>query len=67
MIRKVLRKLERLKAEKSKYKNEQSKLQKKIDDIDNEIKNYIVLKREYEKLEKKYNDLSQELEGKKNE
>jgi len=67
MIKKVLRKLERLKLEKSKIIEEQSKLQKKIDDIDIEIKNYIILKKEYEKLEGKYNDLSQTTEVKKNE
>ena len=37
MIKKVLRKLERLKLEKAKIIEEQSKLQKKIDDIDIEI------------------------------
>lgn len=67
MIKKVLRKLERLKLEKAKIIEEQSKLQKKIDDIDIEIKNYIILKKEYEKLERKYNDLSQTTEVKKNE
>ena len=67
MIKKVLRKLERLKLEKSKIIEEQSKLQKKLDDIDSEIKNYIILKKEYEKLERKYNDLSQTTEVKKNE
>ena len=67
MIKKVLRKLERLKLEKSKIIEEQSKLQKKIDDIDIEIKNYIILKKEYEKVERKYNDLSQTTEVKKNE
>ena len=51
MIKKVLRKLERLKLEKAKIIEEQSKLQKKIDDIDIEIKNYIILKKEYEKYD----------------
>ena len=67
MIKKVLRKLERLKLEKSKIIEEQSKLQKKIDDIELEMKNYIILKKEYEKLERKFNDLSQSPEVKKNE
>lgn len=67
MIKKVLRKLERLKAEKLKIIDEQSKLQKRIDDIDIEMKNYTTLKKEYEKLEKKFNDLSQSPEEKKNE
>lgn len=67
MIKKVLRKLERLKAEKLKIIEEESKLQKRIDDIDIEMKNYTTLKKEYEKLEKKFNDLSQYPEEKKNE
>lgn len=40
MIKRVLKIIERLNAEKSKFVTEQSKLQKKIDDIDIEIKNY---------------------------
>lgn len=67
MIKKVLRKLERLKAEKLRITDEQAKLQKKIDDIDIEMKNYIALKKEYEKLEKKFNDLANSPEVKKNE
>ena len=67
MIKKVLRKLERLNAEKSKFITEQSNIQKKIDDIDIEIKNYATLKKDYEKLEKKYNDLAHSPEVKKNE
>lgn len=67
MIKKVLRKLERLKAEKLKIIDEQSKLQKRIDDIDIEMKNYTTLKKEYEKLERKFSDLSQSPEEKKNE
>lgn len=67
MIKKVLRKLERLKTEKLRITDEQAKLQKKIDDIDIEMKNYIALKKEYEKLEKKFNDLANSPEVKKNE
>lgn len=63
MIKKVLRKIERLKAEKSKFTNEQIDLQKKIDNVDIEIKNYTTLKREYEKLEKKYENLAHSLEA----
>lgn len=65
MIDKVLRKLERLNLKRSKFVTEQSNIQKNIDDIDIEIKNYTALKRDYEKLEKKYNDLSNTPEGKK--
>jgi DNA gyrase/topoisomerase IV subunit A len=67
MIRKVLRKLERLKLDKAKLINEQKELQKKIDDIDIEIKNYNTLKKEYEKLDKKYKDLTHPPEASKNE
>lgn len=66
MIKKVLRKLERLKADKQKFIAEQSDLQKKIDDIDIEMKTYTTLKKEYERLEKKFNDLSNPPEVKKN-
>lgn len=67
MIKKVLKKLERLKLEKSKIIEEQAKLQKKSDDIDIEIKNYTALKKEYEKLEKKFNELTKLPEGEKHE
>ena len=67
MIEKVLRKLERLNLKRSKFIAEQSKIQKNIDDIDIEIKNYTSLKKEYEKLEKKYNTLVNTQEGKINE
>lgn len=67
MIEKVLRKLERLNLKRSKFIAEQSKIQKIIDDIDIEIKNYTSLKKEYEKLEKKYNTLVNTQEGKINE
>ena len=67
MIKRVLRKIERLNAEKSKFMQEQSKLQKQIDDIDIEIKNYTTIKRDNEKLEKKFNDLANTSEVKKNE
>lgn len=67
MIKKVLRKLERLKADKSKLLTAQTELQKQIDNIDMEIKEYTTLKKDYEKLEKKYNDLTHSPEVKKNE
>lgn len=67
MIRRVLKKIDRLNADKTKLITEQSKLQKKIDDIDNEIKNYTALKKDYEKLQKKFNDLMENNEEKKNE
>lgn len=67
MIKKVLKKIERLNADKSKFVTEQSKLQKKIDDIDIEIKNYTTIKKEYEKLEKKFIDCTHPKEVKNNE
>ena len=65
MIKGVLKKIERLNADKSKFVVEQSKLQKKIDDIDIEIKDYTTIKKEYEKLEKKFFDLTRRKEVKK--
>lgn len=67
MIKRVLKIIERLNAEKSKFVTEQSKLQKKIDDIDIEIKNYTTIKKEYEKLEKKFIDCTHLKEVKNNE
>jgi len=67
MIKRVLKKIERLNADKSKFVVEQSKLQKKIDDIDIEIKDYTTIKKEYEKLEKKFFDLTRSKEVKKDE
>ena len=67
MIKRVLRKLERLNADKSKFVTEQSKLQRQIDDIDIEIKNYTTIKKDYERLEKKFNDLTKPKEVNKNE
>lgn len=67
MIKKVLKKIKRLNVDKSKLLLEQSVLQKKIDNIDIEIKEYNSIKKDYEKLEKKYNNLTNPPEEKKNE
>ena len=67
MIKRVLKIIVRLNAEKSKFVTEQSKLQKKIDDIDIKIKNYTTIKKEYEKLEKKFIDCTHPKEEKNNE
>lgn len=64
MIKRVLKQLKKLNSDKSKLIVEHSKLQKKIDDIDIEIRNYTVLKKEYEKIEKRFNDLTQPKEAK---
>ena len=66
MIKKVLKKIERLKNDRSKLVIVQTDVQKKIDNIDIEIKEYNNLKKDYEKLEKKYNDMANSIEGKKN-
>lgn len=67
MIKRVSKIIERLNVDKSKFINEQSKLQKKIDDIDIEIKGYTTIKKEYEKLEKKFDNLTHPKEVKNNE
>lgn len=66
MIKKVLKKIERLKNDRSKLVIVQTDIQKKIDNIDIEIKEYNNLKKDYEKLEKKYDDMANSIEGKKN-
>ena len=58
MIKKVLKKLEKLKLEKSNLVTEQTKIQEKIDNIDIKIKEYNTIKKDYEKLEQKYNNIS---------
>lgn len=67
MIKKILKKLERLKNDKERVVDELSKLTLKNDEIDNEIKTYTSLKKDYEKIEKKYNELIAVKEGKANE
>lgn len=63
MIKKILKKLERLKIEKEKVASELSKLSLKNEKIDNEIKTYIALKKDYEKIEKKFNEMTTIKEG----
>ena len=66
MIKKVIKKLEKLNSDKIKFVVEQSKLQKQIEDIDIEIKKYISIKKDYERIEKRFNEMSQ-LKEEKNE
>ena len=66
MIKRVLKIIERLNAEKSKFVIEQSKLQKKIDDIEIKIKNNTTIKKENEKLEKKFIDCTNNKDKKNN-
>lgn len=65
MIKRVIKKIERLSTSRAKLIEEQSKIQKQIDDIDIEIKNYTTIKKEYEKLEKKLDTLINTKEEKK--
>lgn len=57
MIKKVLKKLERLQNEKNKLITERANKQEEIDNIEIEIKKYMRLKTEYEKIGKKYDEL----------
>lgn len=56
MIKKIIKKLDRLKLDKSNLQIKQSELQKQIDDVDFKIREFTNMKKDYEKLEKKYND-----------
>lgn len=59
MIKKIIKKLDKLKLDKSNLQIKQNELLKQIDDIDLKIKEYTSMKKDYEKLEKKYNDITQ--------
>ena len=52
---------------KIKFIDEQSKIQKKINDIEIEIKDYTAIKRDYEKIEKKFTELTKPKEVTKDE
>lgn len=69
MIKKIIKKLDKLKLDKSNLQTKQNELQKQIDDVDLKIKEYTNMKKDYEKLEKKYNDITNPItkEVKKNE
>ena len=58
LLKKVIKKIEKLNIDKSKLVAEEAKLRKQIDDIDIELKNYSAIKKEYEKLEKRFADLT---------
>ena len=58
MIKKIIKKLDKLKLDKSNLQAKQSELQNQIDDVDIKIKEYTNMKKEYEKLEKKYNEIT---------
>ena len=63
MLKKVLKKIEKLNADKIKFIDEQ----KKINDIEIEIKDYTAIKRDYEKIEKKFTELTKPKEVTKDE
>ena len=63
----MLKKIEKLNADKIKFIDEQSKIQKKINDIEIEIKDYTAIKRDYEKIEKKFTELTKPKEVTKDE
>lgn len=69
MIKKITKKLDKLKLDKSNLQTKQGELQKQIDDVDLKIREFTNMKKDYEKLEKKYNDAtnSTSKEVKKNE
>ncbi len=52
-VKKGIKKIEKLNADKIKFIDEQSKIQKKINDIEIEIKDYTAIKRDYEKNRKR--------------
>ena len=58
MIKKIIKKLDKLKSDKSNLQIKQSELQKQIDDVDFKIREFTNMKKDYEKLEKKYNDVT---------
>lgn len=58
MIKKIIKKLDKLKLDKSNLQTKQSELQKQIDDVDFKIREFTNMKKDYEKLEKKYNDVT---------
>lgn len=56
MEKELLKELTKLESKKEKLLIKRSDIQKQIDDIDKEIKEYKIYKRQYENLEKKVNN-----------
>ena len=56
MIKKIDKEIEKLEKEKSKLINSQQGVQKRLSEIDIEIKRYKTLKNSYKKLEEKFNN-----------
>ena len=66
MIKKIDKEIEKLEKEKSKLINSQQGVQKRLSEIDIEIKRYKTLKHSYKKLEEKFNNCVNIIEGKNN-
>ena len=66
MIKKIDKEIEKLEKEKSKLINSQQGVQKRLSEIDIEIKRYKTLKNSYKKLEEKFNNCVNIIEGKNN-
>lgn len=66
MIKKIDKEIEKLEKEKSKLINSQKGVQKRLSEIDIEIKRYKILKNSYKKLEEKFNNCVNIIEGKNN-
>lgn len=65
MLKKINKEIEKLEKEKNKLINSQQGVQKRLSEIDIEIKRYKTLKKSYEKLEIKFNDYANPVEEKK--
>lgn len=66
MRKKIDKEIEKLEKEKSKLINSQQGVQKRLSEIDIEIKRYKTLKNSYKKLEEKFNNCVNIIEGKNN-
>lgn len=56
MIKEILKKLNSLEQKKEKKLNDQAKLQKEIEQLDNDLKRFNTFKKDYEKLQNNFND-----------
>ena len=56
MIKEILKKINLLEQKKLKKLNDQSKLQKEIEQLDNDLKRFNTFKRDYEKLQNNFTD-----------
>lgn len=65
MLKKINKEIEKLEKEKNKLINSQQSVQKRLSEIDIEIKRYKTLKKSYQKLEIKFNDYANPVEEKK--